>query len=56
MANESTVTHKIRLHYCDGLLPKMRMIIEGRTFEINSVVEIGRREMHEVSATEVLDE
>ena len=40
----------------DGLLPKMRMIIEGRTFEINSVVEVGRRELHEVSATEVLDE
>jgi len=56
MANESTVTHKIRMHYCDGLVPKMRIIISGRTFEINSVIEIGRREMHEVSATEVLDE
>jgi hypothetical protein len=34
----------------------MRIIISGRTFEINSVIEIGRRELHEVSVTEVLDE
>jgi hypothetical protein len=33
----------------------MRFTCEGRTFEIMSVVERGRREEHELMASEVVD-
>jgi SPP1 family predicted phage head-tail adaptor len=55
LQNEGTVTHRVRLRYTPGLKPKMRMVSEGRTFEIDSVVERGRREEHELLVTEVVD-
>jgi SPP1 family predicted phage head-tail adaptor len=55
LQNEGTVTHRVRMRYTDGLKPKMRLVSEGRTFEIDSVVERGRREEHELLVTEVVD-
>jgi len=55
LQNEGTVTHRVRMRYTDGLKPKMRLISQGRTFEIDSVVERGRREEHELLVTEVVD-
>jgi hypothetical protein len=43
------------MRYTPGLKPKMRLASEGRTFEIDSVVERGRREEHELLVTEVVD-
>lgn len=55
LANEGNVTHRIRMRYTAGLKPKMRLVSDGRTFEIMSVVERGRREEHELMASEVVD-
>jgi len=55
LQNEGTVTHRVRMRYITGLKPKMRLVSEGRTFEIDSVVERGRREEHELLVTEVVD-
>lgn len=55
MAQEGSVTHRIRMRYTTGMKPKMRLISEGRTFEVMSVVERGRREEHELMVTEVVD-
>jgi SPP1 family predicted phage head-tail adaptor len=55
MANEGVVTHRIRMRYTSGLKPKMRVVAEGRTFEIMSAVERGRREEHELLVSEVVD-
>jgi len=55
LQNEATVTHRIRMRYTNGLKPKMRIVSEGRTFEIDSVVERGRREEHELLVTELVD-
>lgn len=55
MQNEGTVTHRVRMRYTAGLKPKMRLVSDGRTFEIDSVVERGRREEHELLVTEVVD-
>lgn len=55
MATQGTVLHRIRMRYTAGLKPKMRVVCESRTFEIQSVMERGRREEHEVLATEVVD-
>lgn len=55
MQNEGTVTHRVRMRYTAGLKPKMRLVSEGRTFEIGSIVERGRREEHELLVTEVVD-
>jgi SPP1 family predicted phage head-tail adaptor len=55
LQNEGTVTHRVRMRYTAGLKPKMRLVSEGRTFEIDSVVERGRREEHELLVTEVVD-
>lgn len=55
MANEASVTHRIRMRFTSGLVPKMRIVIGGRTFEIMSVLERGRREEHECMVSEVLD-
>ena len=55
LQNEGTVTHRVRMRYTPGLKPKMRLVSEGRTFEIDSVVERGRREEHELLVTEVVD-
>ena len=55
LQNEGTVTHRVRMRYTTGLKPKMRLVSEGRTFEIDSVVERGRREEHELLVTEVVD-
>jgi len=43
------------MRYTAGIKPKMRLVSEGRTFEIMSVVERGRREEHELMASEVVD-
>ena len=55
LAVEATVTHRIRMRYTQGLQPKFRIIAEGRTFEIISVLEKGRRVEHELLVTEVID-
>lgn len=55
MANEAVVTHRVRMRYTEGLKPKMRLVSDGRTFEIMSVVERGRREEHELMVGEVVD-
>lgn len=55
LQNEGTVTHRVRMRYTSGLKPKMRLVSDGRTFEIDSVVERGRREEHELLVTEVVD-
>jgi SPP1 family predicted phage head-tail adaptor len=55
LAAEGSITHRIRLRHTSGLKPKMRFTCEGRTFEIMSVVERGRREEHELMASEVVD-
>ena len=55
MAQEGSVTHRIRMRYTTGMKPKMRLISEGRTFEVMSVVERGRRDEHELMVTEVVD-
>jgi len=55
LQNEGTVTHRVRMRYTAGLKPKMRLVSEGRTFEIDSVVERGRLEEHELLVTEVVD-
>jgi SPP1 family predicted phage head-tail adaptor len=55
LAVEATVTHRIRMRYTQGLKPKFRIIAEGRTFEIISVLEKGRRVEHELLVTEVVD-
>jgi SPP1 family predicted phage head-tail adaptor len=55
MANQGVVTHRIRMRYTSGLKPKMRVVAEGRTFEIMSAVERGRREEHELLVSEVVD-
>jgi hypothetical protein len=43
------------MRYTDGLKPKYRIVAEGRTFEIVSVLEKGRRVEHELLVTEVVD-
>ena len=55
LQNEGTVTHRVRMRYTAGLKPKMGLVSDGRTFEIDSVVERGRREEHELLVTEVVD-
>jgi len=55
MANEGAVTHRVRMRYTNGLKPKMRLTADGRTFEIMSAVERGRREEHELLVSEVVD-
>lgn len=55
LAIEATVTHRIRMRFTDGLKPKYRVVAEGRTFEIVSVLEKGRRVEHELLVTEVVD-
>lgn len=55
MSNEGAVTYRIRMRYTAGVLPKMRVACEGRTFEITAVLERGRREEHELLVVEVVD-
>lgn len=55
LALEATVTHRVRMRYTAGLQPKFRIVAEGRTFEIISVLEKGRRVEHELLVTEVVD-
>jgi SPP1 family predicted phage head-tail adaptor len=55
MSNEGAVTYRIRMRYTAGVLPKMRVVCEGRTFEITAVLERGRREEHELLVVEVVD-
>jgi SPP1 family predicted phage head-tail adaptor len=55
MATQGTVMHRIRMRYTSGLKPKMRVTYEGRTFEIVSIVERGRRDEHELLVNEVTD-
>lgn len=55
LASQSDVTHKVMMHYTPGLKAKMRIVCEGRTFEITSVVERGYRAEHELLVSEVTD-
>lgn len=55
MANEGSVTHRVRMRFTPGLKPKMRLQAGGRQFEIMAVIERGRREEHELMVSEVID-
>lgn len=55
MATEGSITHRVRMRYTDGLKPKMRLTAGGRSFEIMSALERGRREEHELMVSEVID-
>lgn len=55
LAAEGSVTHRVRMRYTSGLKPKMRLVSDGRTFEILSVMERGRRAEHELMVVEVVD-
>lgn len=47
------VTHRIRLRYLEGLSPKMRIVFQGRVFQIDSVRNLSeRRTEMEVMAIE----
>jgi SPP1 family predicted phage head-tail adaptor len=52
---EAVVTHRVRMRYTQGLQPKYRIVAEGRTFDIISVLEKGRRVEHELLVNEVID-
>jgi SPP1 family predicted phage head-tail adaptor len=55
LVTQGTTTHRVMLRYTPGLKPNMRIVADGRTFEITSVIEKGRREEHELLVTEVVD-
>jgi SPP1 family predicted phage head-tail adaptor len=55
MVSQGTTTHRVKLRYTPGLKPNMRLVADGRTFEITSVVETGRRVGHELLVTELVD-
>ena len=55
MMNQGTTTHRVKLRYTTGLKPNMRLVADGRTFEITSVMEVGRRVGHELLVTELVD-
>lgn len=55
LATTGTVMSKIRMRYMEGLKPKMRIVADGKTYEIMSVISPGRNEMHEVMVMEVAD-
>ncbi len=40
----ATATHQVTLRYKNGINPKMRLIVRGRTFEILSVINVGERD------------
>ena len=52
---QSTTSHRIRMHYQAGITPAMQALWDGRTFKFTSVNNLGElgREL-EILATEVL--
>jgi SPP1 family predicted phage head-tail adaptor len=51
----ATISHRIRVRFSSvlaDLKPSDRAIFEGRTLQIGSVKEVGRREFLEINATE----
>lgn len=42
------VTHQVALRYYDGLKPRHRLLVEGRTFQIQSVVDLENRHRQQV--------
>lgn|SRR5574337_65813 len=39
-----------RIHYLPGLTPLDRVLYNGKTYDVYSVIEIGRRKGHEITA------
>lgn len=52
---QAETTHRIRIRYLSGVLPKMRVFWDSRTFDITQVINYGERneEMH-LMATEAI--
>ena len=44
-----------RIRYLSGVLPTMRVVHETRLYDIHSVIEIGRREGHDLVTSVRLD-
>ena len=40
----ATATHQVTVRYRQGINPKMRLTLRGRTFEIVSVINVGERD------------
>jgi len=53
---DTEVTHKIRLRYRSDINSKMRIIHEGRTFKIDSILNVYEKDKEQdIMATEVFD-
>src|SRR5947209_1011556 len=51
----ATVTHKIVMRYCKGLLPTMRITLGTRIFAITAAIDVDERHMeHNLFCTEIL--
>ena len=48
----TSVTHNVQMRYLDGLTTQMRLYWRGRTLEIISVLEHGRRSEHQLICQE----
>ena len=44
-------TTRFRLRYLEGVTPKMRIVHDGKTYDIEGIAELGRRAGLEITAT-----
>ena len=51
---ETSVTHRIKMRYVEGLTQNMRIIWRGRTLEITSLLEHASRSEHELICSEAV--
>ena len=42
-STQADVTHRIRIRYLSGIVPKMRVSYNSRIFDILSVINVGER-------------
>lgn len=49
---DTTVTHRVRMRYVEGLKQTMRISWRGRTLEIDSLLEHNNRSEHELICSE----
>lgn len=47
----ATITATFRIRYLPGLKPTMRIVHEGKTYDITGIAELGRRRGLEITAT-----
>jgi len=50
----TSVTHNVQMRYLDGLTTQMRLYWRGRTLEIISLLEHGRRSEHQLICQEAV--